>query len=163
MPVKDKNKCGIKCSWMESNRLIINPDGQVIPCCYFANLIFVAEQFGNPTSYTLQKPFPMEYALVDFPKVAFQASGDRSNKGYKPGPHHPMVKDYIKNKEELNIFKNPLKVILNNSWFKRLYESWDDREKVDPICVKMCSVEHGIAPDIKPSAKRKHRVKLNEM
>ena len=27
----------IKCEWMERNRLLINPDGQVLPCCYLAN------------------------------------------------------------------------------------------------------------------------------
>jgi hypothetical protein len=28
----------IKCKWQEINRLLVNPDGQVYPCCYLGNL-----------------------------------------------------------------------------------------------------------------------------
>ena len=27
----------IKCKWLEDNRILVNPDGQVLPCCYLAN------------------------------------------------------------------------------------------------------------------------------
>ena len=28
----------IKCKWKQINRLLVNPDGQVYPCCYLGNL-----------------------------------------------------------------------------------------------------------------------------
>ena len=34
------NKCGIKCQWLKAQKIIVNPDGQVVPCCFFANKIF---------------------------------------------------------------------------------------------------------------------------
>ena len=30
----------IKCSWGSKNRFVVNPDGQVLPCCYFANVVY---------------------------------------------------------------------------------------------------------------------------
>lgn len=38
-----KPKHDIVCEWMnqwKNSRLLINPDGQVLPCCYLANLIY---------------------------------------------------------------------------------------------------------------------------
>jgi len=30
----------ITCKWMEKNRILVNPDGQVLPCCYLANVYY---------------------------------------------------------------------------------------------------------------------------
>jgi len=30
----------IKCRWIEKNTFVVNPDGQVLPCCYFANVVY---------------------------------------------------------------------------------------------------------------------------
>lgn len=27
----------VKCQWMENNRILVNPDGGVLPCCYLGN------------------------------------------------------------------------------------------------------------------------------
>ena len=38
-----KQKHNIVCEWMnqwENSRILINPDGQVLPCCYLANLLY---------------------------------------------------------------------------------------------------------------------------
>ena len=35
-----KNKNCISCKWLNSRRVVVNPDGQVAPCCYLANLFF---------------------------------------------------------------------------------------------------------------------------
>ena len=37
----------IKCKWIETGRIVINPDGQVAPCCYFANSLYVAKGFKH--------------------------------------------------------------------------------------------------------------------
>jgi hypothetical protein len=36
----------IKCKWLENNRILVNPDGQVLPCCYLANINWVQKQKG---------------------------------------------------------------------------------------------------------------------
>ncbi len=36
----------IRCKWIESRRIVVNPDGQVLPCCYFANLIYINKKFS---------------------------------------------------------------------------------------------------------------------
>jgi hypothetical protein len=36
----------IKCKWLEDNRILVNPDGQVLPCCYLANNNWVQKQKG---------------------------------------------------------------------------------------------------------------------
>ena len=30
----------IVCEWGKKNKFVVNPDGQVIPCCYLANLLY---------------------------------------------------------------------------------------------------------------------------
>ena len=35
----------IKCKWIESRRIVVNPDGQVVPCCYFANRLYINKGF----------------------------------------------------------------------------------------------------------------------
>ena len=34
----------IECEWMRDRRLLVNPDGQVLPCCYFANSMYTFAQ-----------------------------------------------------------------------------------------------------------------------
>ena len=36
----------IKCKWLETNRILVNPDGQVLPCCYLANVNWHQKQKG---------------------------------------------------------------------------------------------------------------------
>ena len=43
----NKNKLNIECDWMKSQRLLINPDGQVLPCCYFANVMYMYDKLGT--------------------------------------------------------------------------------------------------------------------
>ena len=33
-------KVTIQCEWLKDNRVLVNPDGQVWPCCYLGNLSF---------------------------------------------------------------------------------------------------------------------------
>lgn len=35
----------VKCKWLESGRIVINPDGQVVPCCFFANRLYTTKIF----------------------------------------------------------------------------------------------------------------------
>jgi len=115
------NKCGVRCYWMLEGRIVISPDGQVMPCCFFENQIYkdMKSVEGHPT-----------YLHYDIPMA-----------------ENKMIVDYIEHKDELNIHNRPLKEILEHSWFQRLYESWDN--KPDPICIKMCSKEEGFSNIVK--------------
>ena len=33
-------KVTIQCEWLKDNRVLVNPDGQVWPCCYLGNVGF---------------------------------------------------------------------------------------------------------------------------
>lgn len=37
---KPTNSNNISCMWLRDNKILVNPDGQVLPCCYFANTHF---------------------------------------------------------------------------------------------------------------------------
>ena len=30
----------IKCAWLEKRTIVVNPDGQVVPCCFAANSLY---------------------------------------------------------------------------------------------------------------------------
>lgn len=123
------NKCNITCEWASTNRVITNPDGQVIPCCFFANIIYIAKMFDYPTEYEEAKPeeYDLEYQVGHIPLIAAAGRLDK------------ILNDYIENKDELNLFNHDMETILNHDWFKRLEESWDDPDKVSGICMKHCS------------------------
>lgn len=36
-----KDKPCINCRWLETRTIVVNPDGQVLPCCYFANSLYM--------------------------------------------------------------------------------------------------------------------------
>jgi len=127
----------ISCEWMNRKRIVINPDGQVIPCCYFANNIFVSKQFGYPDTYEKPDEYPLEYALVNYPSSA------------RKTVHDPILKSYIDNEKDLNIFNNDIEDILDHKWFQELYDSWDDSDKISSICTKHCTVENPFNPLIK--------------
>ena len=114
---------------MSRKQAIVNPDGQVIPCCFFANLLLVADWFDYPQDYSHSewKKKEKEYRLTNYRLTAFETTID------------PVLKDYIKHKDELNIFNDDLENIVNHSWFQRLYESWEDPDKISPICVRNCT------------------------
>ena len=44
----------IKCKWAEGNRVIVNPDGQVFPCCYLANGMYQAKIEENTYRINLE-------------------------------------------------------------------------------------------------------------
>lgn len=36
----DKKPC-VTCKWLKMEKVLVNPDGQVIPCCYMANTLLL--------------------------------------------------------------------------------------------------------------------------
>lgn len=53
----------IECEWLETNRALVNPDGQVWPCCFLANQQY---KFAQKNEYLPSEDHP---ALVEYNKL----------------------------------------------------------------------------------------------
>lgn len=124
------NKCGIECEWLDTNRLIVNPDGQVVPCCFFANSLYVSKKFNYPKHYNPKDhPFELKDEMVKYRLTATETVAD------------PILRSYIEQEDDLNVNNKPLHEIVEHDWFNMLYQSWDDSNSVSPICVRNCKAK----------------------
>lgn len=125
----DENKMNIECQWMKSKRLLINPDGQVLPCCYFANVIYMLTKFSTDDMKAKDKDERgVEDQIMDRGLVALETNEE------------PLFQEYLKDKEKYNINHTDLEDIINSDWFlKSLPESWNDENKVVRQCKKYCT------------------------
>jgi len=109
-----QNKNSIKCEWMLMNKILINPDKQVFPCCYLGNTGYkgkVKHQNNDP---------------------------DLIAKGVDDVVH-PLMKSYYENEKDLNLETNSIEEILNHKWYtKTLPESWDS-DRPHRLCMIQCS------------------------
>lgn len=48
-----KNKNDISCKWLKERRVVVNPDGQVMPCCYLANRFYREEYPYNKEEHNI--------------------------------------------------------------------------------------------------------------
>jgi hypothetical protein len=103
----------IRCEWAEKRRFVTNPDGQVWPCCYFANL---------------------DYFL--------QNSGDVPG-GHKWQAGHKVYKAYDSDRQDYNVFNKPAHEILEGKWFtETLPNSWEGEDSDRQfLCTKHCEVD----------------------
>ena len=116
----------IKCKWLEEDeQVLVNPNGQVIPCCYLTP--FMTALFHHP---------------LDYDQWVFDEFEDQVHYRDRVYAHfHGMYlyQEYQKVANELNIFTNDLEDILNHEWFtKTLPESWIDEDKVARPCRRVC-------------------------
>ena len=63
------------------------------------------------------------------------------NNNYMKGDKQYVMKEYNKNKKELNIFNNDFNAINNHPWWKLLEESWKDSDKTLHQCVRWCKIK----------------------
>ena len=85
----------IVCRWGIRNRFVVNPDGQVWPCCYFANTAFYDKTVNGK----------------------FRTEGDSG--------HAELMKKYQQHQDELNLDNKTYKEVLEHEWFQKyLPESW---------------------------------------
>lgn len=116
------NKCGVTCEWLESRHALVNPDGQVVPCCYIANVLYMVQMWeGNQPE-----------------GISRQIGNNAIIK--KEFHDEPVLREYWENKEQFNVFNRPLGEILGSDWFtKTLPESWDDDSRLVWQCRKKCT------------------------
>ena len=112
------NSCNIKCRWADLNKYLVNPDGQVFPCCYLSNVYYFCKR--------------ME-ALGEYDKLP---------DGHKMEINQHLLTEYDRLKDENNIFKNNIEDILSGEWFtKILPESWESEETLHAQCKRICTDE----------------------
>lgn len=111
-----KNKCNVVCEWMQSKRVIINPDGQIVPCCFIANVLYPMNKITSTES--IQKDI--------FPD--------------------PVLEEYYSSKQKYNIHNRPIDQILSDDWFtSTLPESWNDSDRIPLQCWWNCSPDGKIS------------------
>jgi|TARA_E500000318_G_scaffold51505_1_gene48190 hypothetical protein len=107
------SKC-ISCEWKNNEVVIVNPDGQVFPCCYLSNLAY---------KYDITKD-------------------DRLYKTENENKNKHIMKEYMENKNEYNIFNKPLDQILKSKWFdETLPKSWENYDDAYYKCKRKCTIE----------------------
>jgi hypothetical protein len=105
----------IICRWARDNKFLVNPDGQVWPCCYLSNPAYKQELTGMKNRKNIK-----ERKVDDIV--------------------HPVMNDYFDNKDDLNINNKPIEVILSHEWFnKTLPDSWTS-DNPHRQCRVMCEV-----------------------
>ena len=99
----------IKCRWMNNQQILINPDGQVWPCCYFANIAFYLKSINR---------YDSEYEVTKYAP-------------FKEYDEHKAELN-IFNNDLQQIFQHEW-------YTKTLPESWNSEETTHVVCKKACS------------------------
>ena len=63
------------------------------------------------------------------------------NNNYMKEDNQYVMKEYNKNKKELNIFNNDIESINRHSWWKTLEESWNDSNMTLRQCTRWCKTK----------------------
>ena len=117
-----------RCKWMaDDEQILIDPDGNVVPCCYLSSYFRLAKSTpkNDPKTWVFDK---VEDQLYHRDKIDYHGSEEY------------LYKEYLKRIEHLNIFTNDLEDILNDEWFtKTLPESWEDPTKIAGVCQRICT------------------------
>jgi hypothetical protein len=101
----------IKCKWLETNRILVNPDGQVLPCCYLANVNW----------HQKQKGISKEKANTYIGEVMQEYNDNKE----KYNIHTNDMRD----------------IINGEWFTKTLPESWKDETKTINLCKQWCGEE----------------------
>ena len=120
------NKLNVECEWMKTKRLLVNPDGQVLPCCFFANVIYMYDKLGT-TEKIAEKRNQISDQIGDKTRITNDTATT------------DVLMNYYNNREKYNIHNTPLEEIINSDWFtKTLPESWNDPNLLVRQCKKYC-------------------------
>lgn len=144
----------IQCEWMESQRILINPDGQVLPCCFLANVIYMYDKMNTieklgtsrnnskESKYLLDKDEPVEERVKrrdEFESNISKQIGDKDIINEQTKQENVLM-DYYENRKKYNIFETSLEDIITSEWFtKTLPESWDDEKRTPRQCKQYCT------------------------
>ena len=117
------------CKWVEEDeQMLVNPDGQVLPCCYLSG--YFRSSITPPIS---RKKSWKNFDEIEDQLYHVDLVNHLTHNEY-------LYKEYEKRKDKLNIFTNDLEDILNDEWFtKILPESWESKDTIAGPCKKICT------------------------
>tara|TARA_B100001287_G_C22307602_1_gene355689 strand:+ start:71 stop:508 length:438 start_codon:yes stop_codon:yes gene_type:complete len=122
----------IFCYFYEKGELQINPDGQVFPCCFIANSMFVSKTFDYPKPGTLKrrgKPDDIKFQLEEPESIAEWV------------PRRDWIySEYIENENDLCLDNKSINEIINHEWFKKIQKAREKWETAPIICQEHCTV-----------------------
>lgn len=142
----NENKLNIECEWMKTKRILVNPNGQVLPCCYFANAVYMYDMMKETESteskYLLDQDEPVDERVQrrnDFEDEITNKIIDKKLLNTKSAQENVLMR-YFQDKDEYNLHKVSLEDIINSEWFtKTLPESWNDEKTAPRFCKKHCT------------------------
>tara|TARA_B100001123_G_C15345290_1_gene1036785 strand:+ start:8580 stop:8930 length:351 start_codon:yes stop_codon:yes gene_type:complete len=112
----------IICQWEKVDKVLINPDGQVFPCCYLSNPAYTAkiqEAKDGKVSYG--------WDVVNDPTPTAETN---------------VIRKYYEHEKDLNVFNKSLSDVLAHKWFQEILpKSWEDEKTCHKICKMMCERE----------------------
>ena len=124
----------IRCSFFEKNEVNINPDGQVYPCCFFANTLYITKQFGYPSAGDIPlhniDPTSIQNGLQNSESIAIGVIDS-----------NPIYKEYVKNEADYNLDNKSIKEILDSDWFSDLEKARETWETAPQVCKNWCTVK----------------------
>jgi hypothetical protein len=128
-------KTFIRCRWQETGRILVNPDGQVWPCCYLCNKSYKSEQLG------VYGPNNQVDDMTQEGENWFWKESDE------------IMREYKRNAADLNLKNKTFKEIVNHEWYtKTLPESWEKEETRLEQCRQFCEVTEDEMEDYNPHA-----------
>ena len=115
------------CKWLdEDEQILINPDGQVLPCCYLSMYFTVGIEPKKDKN-------TWEFDVIGDQLYRKDLVHNYVREGY-------LYKEYQKRKDKLNIFTNNLEDIILDEWFtKILQESWKSEDTIAGPCKRICT------------------------
>ena len=130
----------IYCYWYERGEVQINPDGQVFPCCFIANSMYLAKTFGYPKRGTLERRKDPDNILfqLEEPEAVAESLLERDW----------CHTEYVENEHELCLDNHSINEIVNHKWFKKMEKAREKWETAPHICRDHCTVHSGASGHI---------------
>jgi len=114
------------CKWIEDDeQMLVQPDGQVLPCCYLSNYFSKDRTLAVPKKETSNGKINSTWVNKNYREIEDQLYNIKLVNWQFNNEY--IIQEYDKRKKKLNIFTNDLEDILDNEWFVEILpKSWED-------------------------------------
>ena len=127
------------CKWIEDDeQMLVQPDGQVLPCCYLSNYFSKDKTPPVPKKETSNGKINSTWVNKNYREIEDQLYNIKLVNWQFNNEY--IIQEYDKRKKKLNIFTNDLEDILDNEWFVEILpKSWEDPNKIAAPCRNICT------------------------
>lgn len=127
------------CKWIEDDeQMLVQPDGQVLPCCYLSNYFSKDRTLAVPKKETSNGKINSTWVNKNYREIEDQLYNIKLVNWQFNNEY--IIQEYDKRKKKLNIFTNDLEDILDNEWFVEILpKSWEDPNKIAAPCKEICT------------------------